>query len=385
MYLFKLIVRNAFRHRLRTSLTVLGIVIAVLAFGLLQTVVGAWYVGVEASSSTRLVTRNSISLVFSLPLTYEQRIRQIEGVRLISRANWFGGVYIDKRNFFPQFAVDAEPYFQLYPEFRVSPEQLKAFIVDRKGCLVGRKLAQTYGWKLGDSIPLRGTIFPGNWEFVIRGIYEGADAKTDESQFFFHWAFLNETLKQIAPRRANQVGIYLVGIANADAAADTSRRIDATFRNSLAETLTETEKAFQLGFVSMTEAIVVAIRIVSFVIIVIIMAVMANTMAMSARERLREYATLKALGFGPGFVRTLVFGESMLIAGLGGALGILATLPVVAGFGAVMVKLFPVFQVSTVTLALQVGAALVVGLVAATVPGWRAGRVRIAEGLRAIG
>ena len=385
MYLFKLIVRNAFRHRLRTSLTVLGIVIAVLAFGLLQTVVGAWYVGVEASSSTRLVTRNSISLVFSLPLTYEQRIRQIEGVRLISRANWFGGVYIDKRNFFPQFAVDAEPYFQLYPEFRVSPEQLKAFIVDRKGCLVGRKLAQTYGWKLGDSIPLRGTIFPGNWEFVIRGIYEGADAKTDESQFFFHWAFLNETLKQIAPRRANQVGIYLVGIANADAAADTSRRIDATFRNSLAETLTETEKAFQLGFVSMTEAIVVAIRIVSFVIIVIIMAVMANTMAMSARERLREYATLKALGFGPGFVRTLVFGESMLIAGLGGALGILATLPVVAAFGAVMVKLFPVFQVSTVTLALQVGAALVVGLVAATVPGWRAGRVRIAEGLRAIG
>ncbi len=385
MYLFKLIVRNAFRHRLRTSLTVLGIVIAVLAFGLLQTVVGAWYVGVEASSSTRLVTRNSISLVFSLPLTYEQRIRQIEGVRLISRANWFGGVYIDKRNFFPQFAIDAEPYFQLYPEFRVSPEQLKAFIVDRKGCLVGRKLAQTYGWKLGDSIPLRGTIFPGNWEFVIRGIYEGADAKTDESQFFFHWAFLNETLKQIAPRRANQVGIYLVGIANADAAADTSRRIDATFRNSLAETLTETEKAFQLGFVSMTEAIVVAIRLVSFVIIVIIMAVMANTMAMSARERLREYATLKALGFGPGFVRTLVFGESMLIAGLGGALGILATLPVVAGFGAVMVKLFPVFQVSTVTLALQVGAALVVGLVAATVPGWRAGRVRIAEGLRAIG
>jgi len=385
VYLFKLIVRNAFRHRLRTSLTVLGIVIAVLAFGLLQTVVGAWYVGVEASSSTRLVTRNSISLVFSLPLTYEQRIRQIEGVRLISRANWFGGVYIDKRNFFPQFAVDAEPYFQLYPEFRVSPEQLKAFIVDRKGCLVGRKLAQTYGWKLGDSIPLRGTIFPGNWEFVIRGIYEGADAKTDESQFFFHWAFLNETLKHIAPRRANQVGIYLVGIANADAAADTSRRIDATFRNSLAETLTETEKAFQLGFVSMTEAIVVAIRIVSFVIIVIIMAVMANTMAMSARERLREYATLKALGFGPGFVRTLVFGESMLIAGLGGALGILATLPVVAAFGAVMVKLFPVFQVSTVTLALQVGAALVVGLVAATVPGWRAGRVRIAEGLRAIG
>ena len=385
MYLTKLILRNAFRHKLRTSLTVLGIVIAVLAFGLLQTVVGAWYVGVESSSSTRLVTRNAISLVFALPLTYEQRIRQVEGVRVISRANWFGGVYIDKHNFFPQFAIDAEPYFQLYPEFRVPPEQLKAFAVDRKGCIVGRKLAQIYGWKLGDSIPLRGTIFPGNWEFVIRGIYSAADAKTDESQFFFHWTFLNETLKLTAPRRANQVGIYLVGIANADAAAETSQRIDKMFRNSLAETLTETEKAFQLGFISMTEAIVVAIRIVSFVIIVIIMAVMANTMAMSARERLREYATLKALGFGPAFVRTLVFGEALLIAGLGGALGILATLPVVEVFGTVMVKLFPVFHLSMRTLAMQVGAALVVGASAAIVPGWRAARVRIAEGLRAIG
>ena len=385
MYLAKLIIRNAFRHKLRTSLTVLGIVIAVLAFGLLQTVVGAWYVGVESSSSTRLVTRNAISLVFPLPLTYQQRIRQFEGVRLISRANWFGGVYIDKRNFFPQLAIDAEPYFQLYPEFRVPPDQAKAFLVDRKGCIVGRKLAQIYGWKIGDSIPLRGTIFPGNWEFVVRGIYSGADARTDESQFFFHWTFLNETLKRTAPRRANQVGIYLIGIANADAAAETSQRIDKMFANSLAETLTETEKAFQLGFISMTEAIVVAIRIVSFVIIVIIMAVMANTMAMSARERLREYATLKALGFGPAFVRALVFGESLLIAGLGGALGILATLPVVQAFGAVMVKLFPVFQLSARTLAMQVGAALVVGMIAAIVPSWRAARVRVADGLRAIG
>jgi putative ABC transport system permease protein len=385
IYLVRLILRNAFRHRLRTFLTVLGIVIAVLAFGLLQTVVDAWYVGVESSSSTRLVTRNSISLVFPLPLTYEQRIRQVDGVRLVSRANWFGGVYIDKRNFFPQFAIDGDAYFKLYPEFRVPPDELKAFLLDRKGCIVGRKLAQTYGWKLGDAVPLRGTIFPGNWEFVIRGIYEGADAKTDESQFFLRWDYLNETMKIIAPRRANQVGIYLVGIANADTAAETSRRIDSLFRNSLAETLTETEKAFQLGFISMTESIVVAIRIVSFVIIAIIMAVMANTMAMSARERLSEYATLKALGFSPGFVRGLVFGESLLIAVLGGTLGILATLPVVDAFGKVMVKLFPVFHQSFETMALQVAAALIVGVVAAIVPGMRAARVRIVEGLRAIG
>ena len=385
MYLLKLIFRNAFRHRLRTALTVLGIVIAVLAFGLLQTVVDAWYAGVNASSAARLITRNAISLIFPLPITYEDKIRHVPGVRTVSRSNWFGGIYIDKRNFFPQFATDAEPYFELYPEYRVAPDQMKAFMLDRKGCVVGRKLAQTYGWKLGDTVPLRGTIFPGNWEFVIRGIYEGAEAKTDESQFIFHWDYLNEYIKKTSPRRANQVGIYLVGIADPDQAAAISREIDGMFRNSLAETLTETEKAFALGFISMTEAIVAAIRIVSFVIIVIIMAVMANTMAMSARERVAEYATLKALGFGPVFVQLLIYGESLLISLIGGVLGILATLPLVDGFGAVMVKLFPVFRLSAETLAMQVGAVLVMGMVAAIVPGLRASRVRIAQGLRAIG
>jgi putative ABC transport system permease protein len=385
MFVLKLIIRNAFRHRLRTLLTMLGIVIAVLAFGLLQTVVDAWYAGAEAASSTRLVTRNAISLVFSLPMTYEEKIRQVAGVKTVSRANWFGGVYIDKRNFFPQFAVDGQPYLDLYPEYRIRPEQVKAFLLDRKGCVVGRKLAQTYGWKLGDAVPLRGTIYAGSWEFVVRAIYHGVDTGTDESQLFFHWNYLNESLKRTTPRRANQVGIFLVGISDADAAAQISRAIDATFKNSLAETLTETEKAFQLGFISMTEAIVAAIRIVSFVIIVIIMAVMANTMAMAARERLSEYATLKALGFRPRFLGGLIFGESLFIALAAGLLGILASFPLVTTFGSLMAKLFPVFQLSAETLAMQVAAVAVVGIVAASVPSWRAARTAIAEGLRAIG
>jgi putative ABC transport system permease protein len=380
----KLIIRNAFRHRLRTLLTMVGIVIAVLAFGLLQTVVDAWSAGVDAASSTRLVTRNAISLVFPLPLTYEEKIRQVPGVKLVSRANWFGGIYIDKRNFFPQFAVDGRAYLELYPEYHIAPEQLKAFLLDRKGCVVGRKLAQTYGWRLGDAVPLRGTIFPGNWEFVVRAIYDGEDAGTNESQLFFHWDYLNETLKRTTPRRANQVGIFLVGISEPDAAALTSREVDALFRNSLAETLTETEKAFQLGFFAMTEAIVVAIRIVSFVIIVIIMAVMANTMAMAARERMPEHATLKALGFHPRFLGGLMFGESLFIALTAGGLGMLATFPLVKGFGSVMGKLFPVFQISAQTLLLQMAAVALVGVVAAVVPSWRASRVVIAQGLRAI-
>src|SRR5262245_2208338 len=183
MYTLRLIVRNAFRHGLRTALTTVGIVMAVLAFGLLQTVIGAWFAGVDASSATRLITRNAISLIFPLPLSYEERIRAVPGVVATAKANWFGGVYIDKRNFFPQFAVDSDAYFKLYPEFVVDAEQFRAFQHDGKGCVVGRKLAQTYGWKLGDAVPLRGTIFPGSWEFVIQAIYRGADDKTDESQF----------------------------------------------------------------------------------------------------------------------------------------------------------------------------------------------------------
>jgi len=385
MYYLKLIVRNAFRHKLRTGLTVLGIVVAILAFGLLRTVVSAWYAGAEAASATRLVTRNAISLVFPLPITYMSKIRQIEGVKAVSHANWFGGIYISEKNFFPQFAIQAASYFELYPEFIVPPEQIRDFMRDRKGAIIGRKLAQNHGFRIGDVVPLRGTIFPGSWEFVVRGIYDGAEAKTDTSQLFFHWDYLNETLMKTAPRRANTVGVYVVGLTAADRAAQVAAAIDGMFKNSLAETLTETEQAFQLGFVSMTEAIVVAIKIVSFLVIFIIMAVMANTMAMTARERMPEYATLKVLGFGPRHLALLIVGESLAIAIAGGGLGIALTFPVAEGFGRAMGSLFPVFHVNSGTVYMQIAAALIIGTVAALFPCVRAARVRIAEGLRSVG
>ena len=382
--LFKLILKNALRHRLRTGLTLLGLVVAVVAFGLLQTVVGAWYAGAEGASTARLVTRNAISLVFPLPLTYKQRMRQIEGVRAIATANWFGGIYQEPRNFFPQFAVD-DNYFELYPEFLLKEQEKTEWLRDRTGAVVGRKLADTYGFKVGDRVNLKGTIFPGNWEFVVRAIYDGREKKIDTSQMFFHWDYLNETLKKSVPRRANAVGVYVLELADPTRAAEVSRAVDALFKNSQAETLTETEKAFQLGFVAMTESIVVAIRLVSFLVIFIIMAVMANTMAMTARERMAEYATLKALGFGPGFVVQLILGESLAIAGIGGGIGILLTLPIADAFGSAMGSLFPIFQVSSGTILLQTLCALGVGLIAALFPAWRAARVRIVEGLRAIG
>lgn len=384
MFIALLILRNALRHKLRTLLTVVGIVVAITAFGLLRTIVDAWYAGANASSSARLVTRSAVSLVFPLPLTYAQKIRQVDGVAGVTWANWFGGVYVSERNFFPQFAVDAASYLDLYPEFRLDAAERKAFLTDRKGAIAGRKLADQYGWKVGDTIPLRGTIFPGTWTFTLRGIYDGVEKTTDQSTFFFHWQYLDETIKRQASRRGNQTGVFIVALRDPSRAAEVSAAIDATFRNSLAETLTETEKAFQLGFIAMTEAILLAIQAVSFVVIVIIMAVMANTMAMTARERGAEYATLKALGFGNAFVAGLIVAESLGIALLGGVLGIALTFPLAATFREAMGTLFPIFFVSESTVLMQLAAAALVGAVAALLPAWRTSRVRIVDGLRAV-
>lgn len=385
MHILKLLFKNAFRHKLRTGLTILGITIAILAFGLLRTVISAWYSGVEASSATRLVTRNAVSLIFPLPLSYKDKIRQVPGVTIVSYGDWFGGIYIDEKNFIPNFRVDAQTYLNLYPEFILPEDQKKAFILDRKACVAGRKVAEKFGWKIGDNIVLKGTIFPGTWEFVLRGIYYGARKTTDETQFFFHWDYVNESLKKTSPNRADMVGFYMVGVKNPDQSAEVAVAIDTLFKNSLAETLTETEKAFQLSFVTMSEAIVVVIQLVSFVVIVIIMAVMANTMAMTARERIGEYAIMKTLGFGAWHIASLVFGESLVIASIGCAIGIILTYPAAAWFSDAMGTYIPVFNVERRTLYMDIAASILVGLVAAVFPTWRAVRVRVADGLRRIG
>ncbi len=384
MFFFKMIIRNAFRHPLRSLLTIAGVAVAIIAFGLLRTLVELWYLGAESSSATRLITRNSISLVFSLPISYREKIRQVSGVTDVANANWFGGIYKTEKNFFPNFAVSGN-YLDLYPEFRLAGEERKAFIRDRKGAVAGRKLAEKHGWKLGDQITLKGTIFPGQWEFVLRGIYRGAERTTDESQFFFHWDYLNETLKRTIPRRADQTGIFLIGVKRPEQAAEVAQGVDDRFRNSLAETLTETEKAFQLGFVAMTEAIVVAIQFVSYVVIVIIMVVAANTMAMTARERIAEYATLKTLGFGGLHIGAVVFGESLFIAITGGVVGVILTFPAAQWIERELSQFFPVFRVTGDTVYLDLLAAAVVGTVAGIFPTWRGATIRIADGLRRIG
>lgn len=380
--IFQLIFKNIFRARLRSLLTVVGLIVAVVAFGLLRTVVDAWYAGSEAASANRLITRNAISLTFTMPTYYRDRIRAIDGVTQISISNWFGGIYQEPKNFFPQFAVTLPVYFDLYNELILPPEQMQAMLRDRTGCLVGRALADQYGWKIGDTIPIQGTIYQGVWEFTLRGIFEGRDEGTVTRQFFFHWDYLNERVKQTVPRAADRAGVFIVGIKDPQGSAEMSQKIDGEFKNSIAETLTETEKAFQLGFVAQSEAIVAAIRVVSFVVIIIILAVVANTMAMTARERTGEYATLKALGFGPGFVAALIIGESLALTLLGGLIGIAFSFPLISGFKGFIGAFFPVFRLSQDTLVLQFAAVVGVGLLAAIVPAIRSARIKIVDGLR---
>ncbi len=384
MFFLKLVFLNAFRARLRAALTVLGLVIALVAFGLLQTVVNAWYAGADAASPTRLVTRNAISLVFPLPTFYRDRIRALEGVRGVAVSNWFGGIYQDERNFFPQFAVQVEDFFRMYPEFVFDPAEYQSLLRDRGGAAIGRQLAEQYGFKVGDRIPIRGTIYPGTWEFTVRAIYDGRSETTVTRQMYFHWEMVVERLKPRFPRLAERIGVFVVDVDGADRVADVSAAIDREFANSLAETLTETEKAFQLSFVAMLESILLIIRGVAYVVIVIILAVAANTMAMTARERLSEYATLKALGFGPPFVARLILAESLVVAFIGGALGLLLT-PVVAKIVHGAVPQFARFEVSPDTYLQQAVAALLVGVLAALVPMLRSANVKIVEGLRHVG
>lgn len=381
MLIFKLILKNAFRSKLRSALTIIGLALAIIAFGFLRTVVEAWYAGVEASSASRLVTRNSISLIFRLPVAYKEKIRQIEGVEFVSYGQWFGGVYIDQKNFFANFAVEPKTYLELYPEYILSDEQKKAFLRDRKGAVAGRKLVERFGWRLGDNITLRGTIYPGNWEFVLLGIYKGRDKTTDESQFFFHWDYLNEIVRKTAPGMADQTGFYLVGVKDPRFAGIVSEKIDRTFKNSLAETLTETERSFQLSFIYMTEAILIVIQLVSLIVIIIILAVVANTMAMSVRERFAEFAVLKTMGFGGGRIMLLIFGESLIITSIGCVLGILCTFPAANAFASEMSNYFPVFIITKETICLDIAVSFLIGIIAAALPALRATRVQIAENL----
>jgi putative ABC transport system permease protein len=386
MHILKLVIKNSLRHKLRSFLTVLGIAIAVMAFGVLRTFVAAWSAGVDASAANRLIARQAVSFIFPLPLAYREQISKIPGVDIVTYSNWFGGTYIDKNQFFARIAADPEQLFEVYPEFLLSAEELATFKKERNACVLGEEIAKRYNIKLGDRMELDGDIYPGKWDFVVRGIYKPRDKNTDATQMFLQWAYLDERMKQDMPSRAGQVGWYIIKIKDPAQAAVISEQVDALFKNSPNATKTETERAFQQGFVSAAGSIIQAMDFVSFVIIGIIMLVLGNTMIMSARERIREYAVFKTLGFSAGHLVGLILGESLTISAAGGALGIALTYPLVAFMAFFLPKgFFPVFNIEPGIVILAGISALLVGLLASIFPIQRALTTRIVDGLRHIG
>jgi len=386
MELVRLMRRNILRHKLRSVLTILGVAVAVMAFALLRTVVTAWHAGVEASAANRLITRHAVSFVFPLPLAYRERIAKVLGVNKVTYAVWFSGVYIDKNQFFARLAVDSETFFDVYPEFQIDKEQFAAFKRERNAAIIGIDIAQRYNLKIGDIMPMEGDVFPGQWEFVVRGIYTPRDQTTDPATMMFHYKYIEERIRQEMPDRAGEIGWYIVRIDDPENSAAISEEIDKLFANSRAETKTETERAFQQSFLSAASAIITAMNIMSFVIIGIILLVLGNTMVMSARERTHEYAVLKALGFSAGQIFFLIAGESLILSLLGSALGLAVTLPAVAGFERALPKgWFPVFYIKPETVVIACAAGLLVGIVASLIPMRRVVRTRIVEGLRYVG
>src|SRR5213594_2103791 len=223
LQIFVLVMRSCVRNRVRTLLTVLGIAVGVIAFAFLQTVLAAYYIGAEASSPNRLITRHRVSLFNWLPVSQKEKIEQLPGVKQVSLGMWFGGYYQDPKQFFGQIAVD-DAMWNVYPEFLLAPDQKEAYNKDLQGAVVGRKLADRFGWKLGDRVTITGTIFSGNWDFIIDGIYKGRERTTDETTMYFHWKLIDERLQRAA--RGSVVGWWVVGIDNPNDAGRVSRDID---------------------------------------------------------------------------------------------------------------------------------------------------------------
>jgi len=238
------IFRNLFRKKTRTILTIGSIAVALFLFGLLVTIETALNAGVDVAGVDRLIVRNKISLIMPLPLSYQERLRQMDHVSEATFATWFGAIYQEPRNFFPQFAIDTQTYRSVFPEFEISDDEWQAFLADQEGAVVGRVTADRFGWEVGDRIPLQGTIWTGTWEFNIRAIYDGSRAGDDESQFWFHWKYLEER----RPFGKGTVGWYTVKIDDPDHAVAVSSAVDERFANSAWETSTETEQAFAAGF-----------------------------------------------------------------------------------------------------------------------------------------
>lgn len=383
---------NLMRNKLRTLLTVASVFVALFLFCALRGVLDTLHSAIQIGSETRMATRNAISLVFPLPLAYRDRIAAVPGVKSVSWSNWFGARDPnDPHGFFAQFAFDAASYLPIYArDFTIvdaSPAppgtpvpagmdpRLAAFMNERTACIVGDGLMKNKGWKVGQTIHLDGTIYPGSWPFTIRAVYHPINPAMNPDEMFFHWEYLNQN----GMHDAGLVGVYVLELSDPSRAGQVAKAVDAMFENSSAATKTETERAFQAGFVSMYGNIPFVLKVIGLAVVFSILLVAGNTMMSAFRERIAEIGVMKTLGFGDGVVFALLLTEAAAIALLGGVPGALLARALVTGLN---LGVLPPMTVAPATVLAGVGIAVGLGLLSGIVPAWQAARLRIVNALR---
>lgn len=380
--------RNVLRNRFRTVLTTLGVAVAILAFVMLRTVVSSWTAAIDHASKDRIVTRHKISFIMSMPRKYAQEIGAMPEIKDAALAVWFGAK--DPKHdheFFSTIAVEPEPFLKVYDEIVTPEDQKQNWFQNKRGALVGDVLAKKLGWKVGDRVTLRGTIYPGDWEFEVSGIYTASRKSVDRSSFWFHYDYMNES---VPTRLQDRVGWVVSRVKDPSRATEISQAVDKYFDERELQTLSMNELAFQQSFLGMMSTILKAIDIVSAVILLIMVLILGNTIAMGVRERTQEYGVLRAIGFAPKHLAFFVIGEAVATGILGGIVGLAIALPFVnLGIGRFLEEnmgaWFPFFRVPTTTAVAALLLAAALGAAAAIVPAYRASRLNVIDALRRVG
>lgn len=379
MKFFHLVLANLGRHKRRTVLTTLSVALALFLFASLQTVVTTLKAAAQFGSARRLVSTNATGIVFPLPISYANKIRGVPGVEAVTWANWFGGRYRDNKRFFAQFAVDPQSYLEMYPEISLPEEQKQAFFREKSSAIIGRRLVDAFGWKLGQDVTIQGTIFPGDWTFTIRGIYTPTDAVLNDDMLLFRHDYFDERIG-----RPGIAGWYVLRIADANNAGAIAKTIDDQFRNSNAATKTGTEQAFNASFATMWGNVSLLMGTIGLAVVFAILLVTANAMMMSARERTREVAVLKTIGFTDRTLFTLVMLEAGMVAGMGALLGLGGAKLLYRATNFNAGGFLPGFDVTSRTLLAGAGVTLLLLLASGLVPAVRAARLPVVQALRKV-
>jgi putative ABC transport system permease protein len=387
MKLLVIAIRNLARNKLRTFLTVLGAAVAILAFVSLRTVLSSWSAAADYAAKDRIGTRHKVSFVISMPRRYIDQVRAVPGVKQATYMNWFGGKNPRNPNdFFATMSVEPDSFLQVFDEIVLTPEERQRWREDKKGAIVGDVLAKKLGVKVGDRFTLQGSIYPGDWEYNIDGIYTATRKSVDRSSLYFHWSYMNDSLPE---SRRDQIGWISARIDDPGRGADVSAAIDRAFDDKDIQTVTMSERAMNLSFMGMLSAMLRAVDVISLIILLIMTMIIGNTIAMGVRERTREYGVLRALGFRPGHIRLFIIGEALALGLVAGVVGLVLSFPLVElGMGRWLEEnmgaWFPYFRIDTRTAVLAVALAALLAVGASILPALRAGKLSVATALRRV-